>query len=384
MSTIGLILNETSRPRREVRRILEYALEQIGGLDRGRLAVKVREREPDQAGGGCAYIAGNNPKWAGRNHYAISVTIPTDPKDDGLHHWYGWPTVCWHSRRARLLAEEKGAPAVYAMWSLAYERGERRFGRWPIYVLNDWREALLHLATHELAHILAQDRQRSRGSHSEIECELLAERVLNQWRLDTEPEGGSMADPETITLAKMGDGAVWHILAGHVTDDVMKTACGIRRAPTETDPGVDARAVRHRGANVCANCRVQHVNHNQGGTVSSITDELNKEAGKAATAAKTDGKSDGKGGTATATRTHRRGGKTKLSAIAAAEQILREEAKPLHVKELTAKILAMPNTKLGGKTPDATVGAILAVASKKPGSVFRRTKPGTYAIRKGK
>jgi hypothetical protein len=199
---------------------------------------------------------------------------------------------------------------------------------------------------------------------------------------------------ETITLAKMGDGSVWHVLAGHVTDDVMKTSCGIRRAPTETDPGIDARAVRHRGANVCANCRNQLTHNNEGGTtVSSITEDLHEQAGKAAAGGKTDddgAKADGKkdGGTATATATKPRSsgrkGKTKLSAIAAAEQVLRAEGKPLHVKELTEKILAMPDTKLGGKTPDATVGAILAVNIKKSDTVFRRTKPGTYAIRKGK
>jgi hypothetical protein len=196
---------------------------------------------------------------------------------------------------------------------------------------------------------------------------------------------------ETITLAKMGDGSVWHILAGHVTDDVMKTSCGIRRAPTETDPGIDARAVRHRGANVCANCRNQLTTTTKEAPpcpASPTTYRSRQARPQPAADRPTAPRPTAKGGTATATaakpRSSGRKGKTKLSAIAAAEQVLRAEGKPLHVKELTERILAMPETKLGGKTPDATVGAILAVNIKKSDSVFRRTKPGTYAIRKGK
>lgn len=206
----------------------------------------------------------------------------------------------------------------------------------------------------------------------------------------------------TANLAKIGNGNAWHILAGHVTDDIMKTYCGLRGVPTTFEPGIDARAVRHRGANVCANCRDQLAHNQKEDSMSSITNDLQACASEAADSAASEaaheatpkpGEAEGgssrasKGGTATKpkrqTRSSAKGG-GKLSAIKAAEEILRKEGKPLHVKELTEKILAMPNTKLGGKTPDATVGAILAVNSKTPGSVFRRTKPGTYAIRKGK
>lgn len=197
---------------------------------------------------------------------------------------------------------------------------------------------------------------------------------------------------DTIDLIKIGRGTVWHIVASANETDRVKSYwayCGVQGEAAGPERDIDARVIRHRGANVCANCRNQLTlkNPTEGGTtVSSITDDLQGQASEAAAAAQTHDPpaAKAKGGTATATRTRGRKGKTKLSAIAAAEQILRKEAKPLHVKQITEQIQAMPETKLGGKTPDATVGAILAVASKKPGSVFRRTKPGTYAIRKGK
>lgn len=115
-----------------------------------------------------------------------------------------------------------------------------------------------------------------------------------------------------------------------------------------------------------------------------LDEKLNSRARKTAAAQTGKPAGDGKGtATATAdkTKAKKRG---KVSALAAAETVLREEGKPLHVKEITKRIQAMPDTKLGGKTPEATVGAILAVNVKKTGSPFRRTKPSTYAIRKGK
>lgn len=286
MTKLGLIDNRSSRPDDQVREILDFVAAQIQ-LERGTVAVRIA----DGRGNGYAFDS-HKPKWAGRHRHAtrLSILAAGDPDEDR----YGRPLACWHSTRARQLAGEHGLEHVYQLWAEAYARGDRRFGRWPIYTINDWREALVHLAAHEFAHLLAFDRDRQRGRLSEIECELTAERVLEEWRA-THPD--TKEDTTTTTL--------------------------------EPEKAKDKK---------------------RGGGRNGNTPDKPKT----------------------------------LSAIKAAEEILRKEGKPLHVKELTQRILAMPNTKLGGKTPDATVGAILAVDSKKTGSIFRRTKPGTYTIRKGK
>lgn len=71
----------------------------------------------------------------------------------------------------------------------------------------------------------------------------------------------------------------------------------------------------------------------------------------------------------------------KISSLAAAETVLKRAGGPLHVNEITKRILAMPNTGLKGKTPTASVGAMLAVNSKKRGSIFKRTAPSTYTVK---
>lgn len=89
--------------------------------------------------------------------------------------------------------------------------------------------------------------------------------------------------------------------------------------------------------------------------------------------------------TATATKTRKRktGKRAPVSTLKAAETVLGRAKGPLHIKEITARILAMPDTGLKGKTPEASVGAILAVNSKKRDSAFKRTAPSTYTL-KGK
>jgi hypothetical protein len=174
----------------------------------------------------------------------------------------------------------------------------------------------------------------------------------------------------------------------------MKTSCGIRRAPKPRPNPASTPAWYGTAARVCANCRNQltHNHHEGGTTVSSITDDLQEQAGKAAAGGKTD---DAGQGRRQEGRRHRDrdGRKAALERPQGQDEAQRDRGrragtarggKPLHVKELTERILAMPDTKLGGKTPEATVGAILAVNIKKSDTVFRRTKPGTYAIRKGK
>ena len=60
--------------------------------------------------------------------------------------------------------------------------------------------------------------------------------------------------------------------------------------------------------------------------------------------------------------------------------VMREAGEPLHVKEITKRVLASGRcTGLKGKTPDATIAAMLAVGSK-PGGPFTRTDKATYAL----
>lgn len=377
MTVIGRLLNESSRAPGEVEAILAWTLGQVGRIEHGKIVVKVVDTDTHGSHG---FAFGNHrrPKWVGRYRYGVRLAIAT-----GTTH-FDFPRVCFHSAAAKKLAHGNSPEHYWGHIFDLYDAGERRFGRWPIYTIHDWREDLVHLAAHEFQHILSFDRA-DQVLVSEIRCELTAERVLDQWRRDLPLKGGTTtttAHPPSVTLAKMGDGTAWHILAGIVTDDIAKTACGIRRVPVDVEAGIDGRAVRHRGANVCANCRIQ-TDNKQGDTTmpsSTLNAALQKEAGKAARSTETEGKSEG--GVATKTRGEKARG--EMSAIKAAEMILRLEGKPLKVKEITERILAMTETRLGGKTPSATVGAILAVDSKKPGSVFRRTKPGTYTIRKGK
>jgi restriction system protein len=71
---------------------------------------------------------------------------------------------------------------------------------------------------------------------------------------------------------------------------------------------------------------------------------------------------------------------TGLTTKQAAERVLREAGGPLHADEITRRALngGLINTK--GKTPQATMGAQLAVAAKK-GQIFVRTAPGVYGLR---
>lgn len=66
-----------------------------------------------------------------------------------------------------------------------------------------------------------------------------------------------------------------------------------------------------------------------------------------------------------------------------ARMILGEEGKPLHAKEIIAKALKKGYLHTEGKTPAATMQAILAVAVKNKGdkSQFVRVRPGIYGLR---
>ena len=65
----------------------------------------------------------------------------------------------------------------------------------------------------------------------------------------------------------------------------------------------------------------------------------------------------------------------------AAVEALREAAEPLTLKELVERVLATPGVELKGKTPGATIAAILATENTRADGLFERTAPGTYGLR---
>jgi len=60
--------------------------------------------------------------------------------------------------------------------------------------------------------------------------------------------------------------------------------------------------------------------------------------------------------------------------------VLRKAGEPLHAKEIAKRVLASGRcTSLKGKTPEATISAMLAVGSKS-GGPFKRVDKGTYTL----
>lgn len=70
-----------------------------------------------------------------------------------------------------------------------------------------------------------------------------------------------------------------------------------------------------------------------------------------------------------------------LPLLAAAERVLRDAAEPMHVRDLTARMLDSGLWVTAGKTPTATVAARLATELKRRSSIFARTAPGTFGLR---
>ena len=59
--------------------------------------------------------------------------------------------------------------------------------------------------------------------------------------------------------------------------------------------------------------------------------------------------------------------------------VLRKAGEPLHAKEIAKRVIDSGRTRLGGKTPEQTITAMLAVGSK-PGGPFTRVDKGTYTL----
>jgi HB1, ASXL, restriction endonuclease HTH domain len=60
-------------------------------------------------------------------------------------------------------------------------------------------------------------------------------------------------------------------------------------------------------------------------------------------------------------------------------EVLREAGGPLHANEIAKRVIDSGRTRLGGKTPEQTITAMLAVGSK-PGGPFTRVDKGTYTL----
>ena len=59
--------------------------------------------------------------------------------------------------------------------------------------------------------------------------------------------------------------------------------------------------------------------------------------------------------------------------------VLRTAGEPLHAKEIAKRVLESGRTRLGGKTPEQTITAMLAIGSKR-GGPFKRVDKGTYTL----
>ena len=59
--------------------------------------------------------------------------------------------------------------------------------------------------------------------------------------------------------------------------------------------------------------------------------------------------------------------------------VLRTAGEPLHAKEIAKRVLESRRSRLGGKTPEQTITAMLAVGSK-TGGPFQRVDKGTYTL----
>src|SRR5438105_2000818 len=71
------------------------------------------------------------------------------------------------------------------------------------------------------------------------------------------------------------------------------------------------------------------------------------------------------------------------SAKQVAIDVLRKAGQPLHASEIAKRVLASGRCAgLKGKTPEATISAMLAVGSK-PGGPFARVAKGTYTVAEG-
>ena len=75
-----------------------------------------------------------------------------------------------------------------------------------------------------------------------------------------------------------------------------------------------------------------------------------------------------------------------MNSIDAAAKVLEDSGEPLHIKEISRRILEQGLWETQGKTPDATINAGISTDIQKNGenSRFQRTDPGIFALRSWK
>lgn len=176
-------LHEHERDPAEVERLAAFVVSQAVAVPP--LAVRVLKPGKYDYPSGVAYLT-SWPDWSrrlypkrlskiGQAMYPITVRTVSDFAD-----CLGEPRVCWHSTAAKATyRSEPDTPEYQPEAEAAWLRGERKLGRWPIYVTGDWREAFVHTFAHELSHVLQWERG---GRKSEIQCETFAARVLDAFK----------------------------------------------------------------------------------------------------------------------------------------------------------------------------------------------------------
>jgi len=169
------------RPEEEVERIVRFATSGLS-LPSGTLPVRVTHGRFNGGGGlefDVGYFYHYRAHWARsvRRHLGCSIMVRV-PSDE----WplYGRPKVCYHSKEALEAVRMSGVgweenPAA----EMAYAEGRRTVGQWPVYIVNDWQEALVRITAHEFMHAVQMFRRK--GS-SEVACERYASFVLDEWR----------------------------------------------------------------------------------------------------------------------------------------------------------------------------------------------------------
>lgn len=171
-------LHQHERDQADVERLVAFAAEPLK-RNIGPIVLPVKVRASNHATpSGVAYGRGSIPRWAGRASYAVTLSVPVDGPDVQ----YGWPRICYHAsdlQDSYVAPEGVPDPVKAAAWQVhlttwrlkiveAAAGGATRYGRWPIYFVDDWREGLVHLAAHELRHVAQFVNGRSL---SEVDCE---------------------------------------------------------------------------------------------------------------------------------------------------------------------------------------------------------------------
>lgn len=174
MKTRVRFRHEHERDPARVEEIVAWVVAQATEIPAG-LAVRVRAPAEHGYPNGSASYAERDWARSLRCRWAIFLRLAAPPYEFGI------PRVCWHSSvtRQRHWQEPRPPDGMQVTVADALAEGKTRVGRWPIYRIDDWEEALVHLAAHEVSHIVQE--QRGRGQ-SEIICEEFAAATLTAWR----------------------------------------------------------------------------------------------------------------------------------------------------------------------------------------------------------